>query len=327
MSRPHYPPFSGSLLGVLSAGLVLLSAPSVARAQNASEALPAYTKSGALSGSLKVVGSETMDAVMALWIEEFTRLHPTVTLAHESAGSGTAPAALLEGRAQLGAMSRPMKAEELATYERAKGYKPLEIRVAADAIAVFVPTENPVRGLTLADLKSIFTLRSGTGEAKTWGELGLVDDWATKPIQALGRDANSGTAGYFQEIALGGAAYHPKVVTLPGTKSILKAIAGSAGGISYASPEATTSKVRIVPIGRTAEKFVEPSSATCTDRSYPLSRFLYLYLDRKPGTPADPTVAAFLRYVLSREGQATLVKAGLFPLAPGPAQEERNKLN
>lgn len=323
----HQPPAGPHRLILLLATLALTFASDVVQAQASGESLPAYSKSGSLSGRLQSIGSETMEAVIALWAEEFSRFHPAVSLGHESTGSGAVPAALKEGRARLGAMSRPMKTEELADFERAKGYKPLEIRVATDAIAIFVAKDNPIRGLTLADLKTVFTNTAGGNGAKVWGDLGLPDDWASKPIHPFGRDAKSGTFGYFQEIALNGGEYHPKVVAMPGPKSTVKAIGTTPGAIGYASPEAATSRVRVVAIGRTADKFVDPNSATCMDRSYPLSRFLYFYVDRKPGTAPSAEVGAFLQYVLSREGQACAAKAGLVPLSAAAVQEERRKLN
>lgn len=312
-------------LSALSACLVLAGPTPAANAQAASE-LPAYAKAGAIAGSIKSTGSESMDHILSLWMEEFMRLHPTVAISHESAGSGVVPAALRQGQIQLGAMSRPMKPEEVAEFERAKGYRPLEIRVALDAIAVFVQKENPVRGLTLADLKAIYSTKA-TSEAKAWGELGLADEWSAKPVAPFGRDAKSGTRAYFQELALGGADFQPRVVAMPGPKSTLKAIGTTPGAVGYAGPESLTMRVRAVPIGRTPDRYVEPSAANCADQSYPLSRFFYLYIDRKPGTAPAPEIAAFLRFVLSREGQACVAKAGSYSLTAAVVQEERNKLN
>src|SRR5690606_2067532 len=119
--------------------------------------LPVYEKASGVSGNLSSVGSDTLANLMTLWAEEYKRLYPNVNIQVQAAGSSTAPPALTEGTSNLGPMSRPMKDGEIQAFEQKHGYRPLEIPVAIDALAVFVHRDNPIEGLTLAQVDAIFS--------------------------------------------------------------------------------------------------------------------------------------------------------------------------
>ena len=132
-------------------------------------ALPSYQKAEGVSGSLNSIGSDTLNNLMALWTEGFRAIYPNVNIQVEGKGSSTAPPALIEGTAQLGPMSRPMKSSEIDEFEKKYGFKPTEVKVAVDALAVFVHKDNPLAGLTLKQVDSVFssTLKFGGADITT----------------------------------------------------------------------------------------------------------------------------------------------------------------
>lgn len=180
---------------------------------------------GMLAGNLSSVGSDTLANLMALWAQDFSQHYPNVNLQIQAAGSSTAPTALAAGAAQLGPMSRPMKAAEVSAFEHRYGYAPLAVPVAVDALVVLVHQDNPLRGLNLQQLDRIFSATRRCGESQPltrWGELGLSGDWATRSLQRFGRNSASGTYGYFKLRALCGGDFMPRVNELPGSASVVQ---------------------------------------------------------------------------------------------------------
>jgi phosphate transport system substrate-binding protein len=163
-----------------------------------------YKAVSGVSGKMKSIGSDTLNNLMALWSEGYRSNYPGVQIEIEGKGSTTAPPALIEGTAQFGPMSREMKSEEEGAFEKKHGYKPARIRVAVDALAVFVHKDNPIKGLTLQQLDAIFskTRKGGFQGDPDLGRPGLTGEWADKPISLYGRNSASGTYGYFKEVAL-----------------------------------------------------------------------------------------------------------------------------
>ena len=158
-----------------------------------------------LSGQLRSVGSETLANEMEGWAKGFMALYPEVKIEVEAKGSANAPATLLRGTSQLAPMSRFMTSDEAAAFETKYGYKATGVRVAVDALAVYVNKDNPIRCLTLQQVDRIFSsTRKGSGgnTIKTWGNAGLTGDWAARPIALFGRNTVSGTYEFFRQAAL-----------------------------------------------------------------------------------------------------------------------------
>ncbi len=278
-------------------------------------AIPRYTKVANVSGDLVSVGSDTLTDVMALCSRGFKEIYPQVTMELEDKGSATAPPALIEGRSQLAPMSRLMTQDEVGAFEQKYGYKPTFYKVALDALSIYVHKSNPVRGLTLQQLDGIFssTLKGGGPSLDTWGSLGLSGDWAKKTITLYGRDKVSGTNAYFKEHVLQQGDFKTTVQEEI-SEQVVDSVANDPSGIGYSGIGWKTSQVRTVPLGATAGSFVEPTYKNSLDGTYPLARFLYIYVNQKPGQPLDKPTGEFIRYVLSREGQETVVQAKFFPL-------------
>ena len=198
--------------------------------------LPEYQKTTGVAGNLSSVGSDSLANLMTLWAEAYKKAYPNVNIQIQAAGSSTAPPALTEGTSNLGPMSRPMKDSELQAFEAKHGYKPTAVPVAIDALAVFVHKDNPIQSLDLAQVDAIFSstrLCGGEKELKTWGDLGLTGEWATKPIQLFGRNSVSGTYGYFKEAALCKGDFKPNVNEQPGSASVVQSVSSTVNAIGY----------------------------------------------------------------------------------------------
>ncbi|WP_394853976.1 MULTISPECIES: PstS family phosphate ABC transporter substrate-binding protein [Yersiniaceae] len=279
-----------------------------------------------LSGNLSSVGSDTLATLMALWGEGFSRRFPGVNLQIQAAGSSTAPTALAAGAAQLGPMSRPMKNAEIASFRQRYGYSPLAVPVAVDALVVLVNQDNPLTGLTWDQLDAIFSMtqRCGeTGQLRRWGDVGLGGSWANRPFARYGRNSASGTYGYFKLRALCGGDFLPQVNELPGSSSVAQAVAGTLNSIGYASIGFHTSGVKALPLAEDGQHFIQPTADNVRNGHYPLTRFLYIYVNKAPGQPLEPLTAAFFSHVLSEAGQRVITRDGYLPLSPEKLREVR----
>jgi phosphate transport system substrate-binding protein len=292
-------------------------------------AVPAYVATSGVSGSLGSIGSDTMNNLMTLWQEAFKKHYPSVTIQVEGKGSSTAPPALIAGTAQLGPMSRAMKAAEIDAFEKEFGYKPLEIKTSLDALAVYVHKDNPLEGLTLPQVDAVFskTRKGGAAEdISRWEQLGLSTDWA-RPISLYGRNSASGTYGFFKEHALYKGDYKDTVKEQPGSASVVQGVENDRFGIGYSGIGYKTSGVRAIPLSaKEGEEFTPADMQHVIDGSYPLGRFLYIYVNKAPNKPLDPLVREFLKFVLSKEGQEVVIKDGYLPLPAKVAQAEIEKL-
>src|SRR6059036_936213 len=288
-----------------------------------------YAKVSGVSGNLNSIGSDTLNDLMTLWAEGFKKVYPNVNIQIEGKGSTTAPPALIEGTAQLGPMSRPMKGTETDAFEAKYGYKPTQLRTALDSLAVFVHKDNPIKGLTLAQVDSIFskTQRCKGADAKTWGDVRADGAWAGAPLSLYGRNSASGTYGFFKEHALCNGDYKDTVKEQPGSASVVQGVSEDRNGVGYSGIGYTTSGVRAAPLAaKEGESFHEANYQTVLNGSYPLSRFLFVYINRAPGKPLDPLVKEFAKFVLSKEGQGIVIKDGYYPLPASVIKEELAKL-
>ncbi|WP_137817448.1 phosphate ABC transporter substrate-binding protein PstS family protein [Pseudomonas sp. 2FG] len=279
-------------------------------------AIPAYTKTTGVSGNLSSVGSDTLANLMTLWAEEYKRLYPNVNIQIQAAGSSTAPPALTEGTANLGPMSRKMKDVELQAFEEKYGYKPTAVPVAVDALAVFVHKDNPIKSLDMAQVDGIFsaTRLCGGGNVKTWGDLGLTGDLAKKPVQLFGRNSVSGTYGYFKEEALCKGDFKGNVNEQPGSASVVQSISQSLNGIGYSGIGYKTASVKAVALSKKGGEAYEATEENALNGKYPLSRFLFVYVNKAPNKPLAPLEAEFVKLVLSQAGQQVVVKDGYIPV-------------
>ena len=292
-------------------------------------ALEDYKVVSGVSGSLGSVGSDTLANLMTLWAEEYKRLYPNITIQIQAAGSSTAPPALTEGTSNLGPMSREMKGEEIAAFESKYGYKPTAVAVAIDALAVYVNKDNPIQALTLPQVDAIFSATRKCGypdDVTVWGQLGVTGGLAGSPIQLYGRNSVSGTYGFFKERALCKGDFKNNVNEQPGSASVVQSVTKSINGIGYSGIGYKTAGVRAVPLSREGEDLFEATTENAIKGKYPLSRFLLIYVNKDPNKPLPPLELEFFRMVLSRAGQAVVIKDGYIPLTAAMVGKELAKL-
>lgn len=294
------------------------------------KSLPTYKTVEGVAGSISSVGSDTLNNLMTFWAEGFKKHYPNVNIQIEGKGSSTAPPAMISGLAQLGPMSRMMKPSEIDSFESKFGYKPTAIRVAVDALAVFVNKDNPVQGLTIAQVDAMFSKSRRNGyksDIAAWGDVGVTGDWAARPISLYGRNSASGTYGFFKEHVMGNGDYKDIVKEQPGSASVVQGISVDMYGIGYSGIGYTTPGVRAVPLAaKEGGSFNAASQENAYNGKYPITRFLYVYVNKVPGKGLDPLTREFLKSVLSLEGQEATVKDGYFPLPAKIAAEELGKL-
>ena len=309
------------------AALLALAAPVLAQQLQVEAGVPAYQKASGVSGNINSVGSDTMNNMMALWAESFRKMYPNVKIQIEGKGSSTAPPALIAGTSQFGPMSRAMRATEIDQFEAKYGYKPTQLRTSYDALAVYVNKDNPLEKLTLAQVDAAFskTRRRGGRNAATWGDLGLTGDWAGRPISLYGRNSASGTYGFFKEHTLKNGDYHDTVKEQPGSASVVQGVTEDRFGMGYSGIGYKTSGVKVVALAE-ADAFSSGSYEDVKSGKYPLSRFLYIYINKAPGKPLDPLVKEYLKLIFSKEGQEVVLKDGYLPLPASIVAEELKKL-
>ncbi|MBT9098805.1 phosphate ABC transporter substrate-binding protein PstS family protein [Methylovulum psychrotolerans] len=296
----------------------LLAASAVGQAvQTVESGVPEYEKASGVAGNLSSVGSDTLANQMTLWAEAFNRFYPNVNIQIQAAGSSTAPPALTEGTANFGPMSREMKDEELHAFEAKYGYKPTMVPVAVDALAVFVNKDNPIKGLSVEQVDAIFSSTRKCGYAtdiSAWGDVGVAS-WKDKSIQLYGRNSVSGTYGYFKEHALCKGDFKSNVNEQPGSASVVQSVSTSINGIGYSGLGYVTSGIKAVPLAKKGAKgFVAATPENALAGKYPLARYLYVYVNKKPNQPLAPLENEFIKMVLSKTGQEIVIKDGYIPL-------------
>ncbi|MEW6545252.1 MAG: phosphate ABC transporter substrate-binding protein [Nitrospirota bacterium] len=296
----------------------------------------AYSSTQELSGRLTIAGSDTMRPLLVKLAGEFTNYHPGVRIMVEGIGSREAIKSFVFGyslqrrgeKARKGhngasevnllASSRELTEKEIEAFASTNGYVPLAIPVATDAVTVYVHRDNPIEGMTLAQIDAIFGTARKRGyseDIKTWGQAGLRDGWQRQPIHLYGRDSNSGTRDFFRTSALLDGDLKDEIKEMPGSASEILAIARDPLGIGYAGTGFQTSYVRAVPVAEDQGKpFVAPDRDSVLSGRYPLRRQLYLYVD---SGDRNAVLDEFLKFVNSREGQQTVVRANLYPLSKG----------
>jgi phosphate transport system substrate-binding protein len=265
---------------------------------------------GGLSGSFRIIGSNTVEPLSVVWAEEFMRMHPKVSIAVSGPGSGVGIAALIDGTTDVAQASREMKSTEI-DQAKARGVNPYEIQVATDALVVVVHPSNTVSELTIAQLSAIFT-----NQITNWKEVGSND----APIVVFSRDTNSGTHVFFKEhvVQMEGLPtadksleYGSKVLLLPSTKEGVDEVARNPNAIFYAGLGYVTDEVQPLAIKKTAADLgVLPSVETALAGTYPIARPLLYYTNGEP----TGVIKAFIDYCLSAEGQAKVTEVGYVPL-------------
>lgn len=321
---------------------------------------PPYHPEQTVSGTIRIWGHGAYDrkrdfigALVSAWERGFQQYEPGVRFENHLVGTAAAIGALYTGRGDLALMGREIWPPEIAAFKEVFGYPPtgldvvtgsFDVRNRDYALVVFVHKDNPIKGLTLAQLRAIFAApdRPGARAARTWGDLGLTGPWRDRPIHLYGLAISRGFARFFeQRVFDGGELWRPSLrefADLKGSKGgatdggqrMLDAMAADPDSIGYAGLLYHDPDVRPVALAESAgEPYVEPTRDSVMDHSYPLTRMVTMFLNRAPGKPVDAKLREFLRYVLSREGQQAVLAdgRGYLPVLAPAAARELDKLN
>ncbi len=351
--KPHAFPVVVAGLALLAAAPLSAQAPSSTR--DAETNLPAsYAPRAQVNGTIRIWGhgafanrADFIEALMRAWEEGFQKVQPGVAFENKLNGTAAAIGALCAGTGDLALMGREIWPYEIAAFREVYGYAPtgidvltgsLDVRNRDFALVIFVHKTNPLTGLTLRQLDAVFSAdcRRGGPRARTWGDLGLDGEWKDRPVQLYGWPIERGFAEYFEEVVFDGARkWNPALHEFPDTagttggsgdggQKVVDALAQDPAGIGYSSLLYKNPDLKPIALASDDGKFYVPTKQNVLEHTYPLTRIITMFLDRPPGEPVDPKLAEFLRFVLSREGQAMVAEKGggyLPMIAPFAAQQ------
>jgi phosphate transport system substrate-binding protein len=350
---------------LITAGLALAASLADAQPWNL-DSLPPYRPQQAVSGVVRGYGSSSMKKLITNWEAGFVKHHPSIVFADVLTGAATAIGGLNTGVADVGVVGREIWPIEIMSFYKTYDYEPLEIMVATGtydtntvtfAQAILVRKDNPISKLTMKQLDGIFgaertggmqgitwkpeLARSAKENIRAWGQLGLPGDWADKPIHVYGYTLKLSGESYFFEKAVfhGGDKWNPALLEfadiskpdgtrVPPQKQLMDALSNDPYGIGYTNIKFKTPQLKPVALAAAdGGPYVELSRENVQNRTYPLSRSVYFYLNRAPGAPLAPKVREFLRYILSREGQEAVSRTGEhLPLTEELVRAELKKL-
>jgi phosphate transport system substrate-binding protein len=290
-----------------------------------------------VSGTITSVGSDTLANLMSLWSEAFKRRYPHVKFQLQASGSATAPQALTQGTATVGPMSREPTVDEISRFTRKFGYSPTTLKVAVDAIAIFVEHNNPLQALNLKQIDALFSVTRLCGESNrldTWNQLEIGKFGSNRKIITFGRNSSSGTYDLFKQQALCGGDFKARVNELSGSASVVRSVASSIGGIGYAALGASIDSVRPISVvipsrndqSNGSVRQVAPSPENITNGDYPFSRFLYIMVNKDPNKPLPTLERTFLSFILSEQGQSMVSENGYYPILPSTKNSQRELL-
>jgi phosphate transport system substrate-binding protein len=300
-----------------------------------------YQPQQPVSGDIRIWGAPEDRALVAQWDAGFRKHNPQARVVAQLHGPESALAGIYTGVADIAFIGRELRLPtDNMAFQWVKLYRPTTVEVAnaglkakrpAEALGVFVHPDNPIAGLTVAQLDAIFGAehKRGPANARTWGDVGLAGEWAARPIHVLAPPVTTIPALFFRKLVLDDSfKWNPDMKEMPDDTQALAAVARDSTAIAYAPMVATTGAVRAVPLAKSGGAFVKLTEQSAADRSYPLSRVVIVAVDRAVGKPLDPRVREFLRYVLSDEGQAAIARDGAYvPLQPGAVQKQLKVLD
>ena len=249
---------------------------------------------------ITVKGSDTMVILAQRWAELYMQKHPGTTVQVTGGGSGVGISALINGSTDIANASRPMKSSEIEKVKERFNTLPIEIPCAKDGISIYLNKANGISELSLKQLSQIYK-----GQITNWKQLGGVD----APIKLYGRESSSGTFVFFKDNVVKGD-YATNCQSLPGTAAIVNAVKKDKYGIGYGGA-AYAEGVKDCKVKKDAKsKGVLPTEATIKNKTYPIARYLYMYLKSKP----TGETKAFIDWILSPEGQKMIATVGYFPV-------------
>lgn len=258
-------------------------------------------------------GSDTMVNVAQVWAEAYRKAAPEVEVEVSGGGSGVGIAALVKGAVDIANASRDIKpAEAEAAFENT-GKKAADFKVGYDALAVFVHRDNPLKEVTLAQLKEIY---AEGGRVLRWSDLGVtIPGVRDDRIVRVSRQSSSGTYEFFRDKALEKEDFRLGSLDLNGSKEVVELVAVTPTAIGYSGMGYATDAVKMLRVSpKAGVPGVGPTVEAVHDKTYPLARSLHLYTLGEP----EGAVKAYVDWILSPAGQDVVKEAGYVPaVAPG----------
>ncbi len=303
--------------------------------------IPAYKPVKHLSGSLKGVESNTVISLLQLWIDGFTAIYPNVKFQVDIGGSGQGGPRLTAGAADFAFISREMMGREVTPYIEKFGREPLAIAVSGgsqrakaftDSVVFIVNKDNPLDKISYDQLDAIYSATRNRGYKKpitTWGQLGLTGEWADKPIHTWGVEIPNGYDVFVNMHVLANGQWKDGIQSEHTVIPLSDKVAADKYAMAYTGLAWDTNpdtKVLALAL-HDGGPYYQPTFDNVASQIYPLSRVIYIFLNREPGKPINPVLLEFLKYVLSQEGQGAVVKDAIFtPLPAALDAQELNKL-
>ena len=296
-----------------------------------------------LRGSIRIVGTDTMKELMDRWIAGFTGIHPGVRIELAAKGALTAAPALSNGSTNLATLGREFTPSEIAGFHAQKHYDPTGIRVAIGSydisgktvtLAFFVNQSNPITKLNFQQLDAIYCnslLRKAPHPITKWGELGLTGEWAGRDIHPVGVDFPDGISNFIRlRVCKGGDLRQGIREEHTGgpinvLDRIVTDITADPASIGYAGFANLKPGSKLIALSEDGGPYLEGTRAEVETARYPLSRYIYIFVDRAPGQPLPPLEREFLRYVTSPAGQALVGSDNIYmplPLSIAASQQE-----
>jgi phosphate transport system substrate-binding protein len=304
-------------------------------------AIPSYAPVKGLSGTLKGVESNTVTALQQKWIDGFTRIYPNVKISVDIGGSGQGGPRLTNGSADFAFIAREMMGREETPFIDKFGYKPLAISVSGgsfavkaftDCIVFIVNKDNPLNEISYPQVDAIYSATHNRGikdPIVTWGQLGLTGEWADKPIHAWGVEIPNGYDNFVNMHVLANGQWREGIQSQHTVIPLSDKVGADKYAISYTglawntNPGTKVLKLIVHP----GDSAIEATFDNVASQKYPLSRTIYIFVNREPGKPLNPVLHEFIRYALSREGQQAVVVDGIFtPLPAAMDAREMEKL-
>jgi len=324
--------------------VVLLAISTFACTQTA----PNYEPEAQVSGTIRSWGSAQMSELMHLWEQGFQHYHPQVRFEDKLSGTVSGMGGLYSRVIDLSLMGREIWPAEVMAYQQVTGRGPDGVQVAigsfdvptkADALVVFVHRKNPIRALSLAQLRSVFGCGGGSGECvQRWRELGLNQDWADKPIHLYGYKFDNAAAIFFKSVVLKELEWRCGIKTfmnqtgkdgkrIDSGQLILDALKDDPYGIAISNPHYAGSGVRALALSVDDGVPISPTKESVASGKYPLSRGVYIFFNRENGQNVSPRIREFLRFVLSKEGQEEVLReVAYLPLTENMRREQLQKI-
>ncbi len=278
------------------------------------------TKNAVVVGKKQVInvtGSTTVSNVLNLISDRFEQEHKKIRVNISGGGSSSALTAMLANPKTIGQMSRPMKNKEHKAFIKHYGYKPIELKIAVDALAVYVNKNNPIKRLSKAQLASIFA--KNNHNIVNWGDLNLPKlkspHWQGKLIQVFTLPKFAGAYSLFNKKILNKAGYKVTSISQPTSSSVVQAVGVHSGAITFASSFFNTPRTHFVALEGMGGIFYQPIQPWISTFKYPLSRYLYLYINQKPGTSISKEHRQFLAFLMAEGTQSLIKRAGFYSVA------------